>query len=135
MASIRREIVIQARPEHVWAAVRDVGQIHVRLVPGFVADCRLEEGARIVTFANGMVVRELIVDLNDETRRLVWSAGGAGLTHHNASVQVFAEGQEQTRVVWIADLLPNEVAGAIGAMIDQGIVAMKQTLEASAMDG
>jgi carbon monoxide dehydrogenase subunit G len=135
MASIRREIVIQARPEHVWAAVREVGQIHVRLVPGFVADCRLEEGARIVTFANGMVVRELIVDLNDETRRLVWSARGASLTHHNASVQVFAEGREQARVVWIADLLPNEVAEAIGAMIDQGIVAMKKTLEASAMDG
>ncbi|MFD2270081.1 hypothetical protein ACFS07_00415 [Undibacterium arcticum] len=57
------------------------------------------------------------------------------LTHHNASVQVFAEGQEQTRVVWIADLLPNELAGAIGAMIDQGIIAMKQTLERSAMHG
>ena len=57
-------------------------------------------------------MRELIVDLNDETRRLVWSARGASLTHHKASVQVFAEGQEQARVVWIADLLPNEAAGA-----------------------
>ncbi|MFC3111338.1 SRPBCC family protein [Undibacterium arcticum] len=135
MASIRREILIQAHPEHVWAAVRDVGQIHVRLVPGFVVDCQLEEGARIVTFANGLVARELIVDVNDEARRLVWSAVGGKLTHHNASVQVFAEGQEQTRVVWIADLLPNELAGAIGAMIDQGIIAMKQTLERSAMHG
>ena len=132
MASIRREVLIEARPEHVWAAVRDVGEIHVRLVPGFVADCRLEGDARIVTFANGLVIRELIVDINDDDRRLVWAAVGGQFTHHNASVQVFAEGADDARLVWIADLLPNALAPTIGAMIDQGIAVMKQTLERSA---
>jgi hypothetical protein len=75
MASIRREILVEARPEHVWAAVRDVGALHRRLVPGFVVDTRLETGARVVTFGNGMVIRELIVDLDDGARRLAWSAG------------------------------------------------------------
>lgn len=131
MASIRKEILIEVRPENVWTAVRDVGEIHVRLVPGFVTDCRLEGDARIVTFANGLVVRELIVDIDDEDRRLVWAAVGGQFTHHNASVQVFAEGENHTRLVWIADLLPNELAGAIGAMIEQGITVMKQTLERS----
>jgi carbon monoxide dehydrogenase subunit G len=106
MASIREEVVVEASPENVWAAVRDVGAIHVRLVRGFVVDCRLEGGARIVTFANGLVVRELIVDVNDDTRRVAWAAVGGSLTHHNASVQVFAEGAGQSRLVWIADLLP-----------------------------
>ena len=82
MASIREEILLDARAEDVWDAVRDVGALHTRLVPGFVTDTRLEKGARIVTFANGMVVRELIVDLDDTARRLVWTASGGRLSHH-----------------------------------------------------
>jgi len=129
MASIRKEIPLESSAENVWAAVRDVGALHQRLVPGFVVDTRLEEGARIVTFGNGMVVRELIVDLDDESRRLAWSARGGRLTHHNASVQVLADGARRCRLVWIADLLPNELAGEIRAMIDQAAAVMKKTLD------
>jgi len=132
MASIRREIRIATRPEKVWDAVRDIGNIHKRLVPGFVADCRMEgEDARIVTFGNGLVVKEIIVDLDDSSRRLCWTAKSERMTHHNASMQIFADG-DGARAVWIADLLPNEVAPAIGAMIEQGMGAMKQTLERTA---
>ena len=129
MASIRREFLIDAPPTYVWEAVRDIGALHTRLVPGFVTDCRLEEGARIVTFGNGMTVKELIVDLDDAARRLAWSATGGRLTHHNASMQIFAEGDRRTRAVWTADLLPDEMAKPIAAMIDQGCAAMKKTLE------
>ena len=115
----------------VWAAVRDVGALHTRLVPGFVVDCRLDGDARIVTFANGVVARELIVDINEHDRRLVWAAVGGRLSHHNASVQVFAEGAEASRLVWIADLLPNELAANIEQMIEHGIGAMKKTLDRS----
>ncbi len=128
MATIRREIVTIAAPTRVWDAIRDVGALHTRLVPGFVTDTKLEPGARIVTFANGMTAKELIVDCDDATMRLVWSAVGGRLSHHNASVQVFAEGQG-SRVVWIADLLPNELEPAIAGMIDQGMAAMKATLD------
>src|SRR5437899_808648 len=116
MASIHREIRINVQPEQMWDAVRDIGAIHRRLVPGFVTDTRLEEGARIVSFGNGMVARELIVDLDDRQRRLAWSVVGTAMTHHNASLQLFAE-DGGTRAVWIADLLPNEVAPNIAAMI------------------
>ena len=132
MASIRKEISIEASAENVWAAVRDVGALHERLVPGFVVDTRLDGDARVVTFGNGMVVRELIVDLDDEARRLVWSARGARLLHHNASVQVFADGEGCCRLVWIADLLPNELAADIRAMIEQAAAIMKPTLEGRA---
>lgn len=128
MASIRREVSIDARPETAWDALRDVGALHTRLVPGFVTDTRLEEGARVVTFGNGMVVRELIVDVDDEARRVAWSAVGGSMTHHNASAQVFPDGAG-CRFVWIADLLPNEVAPAIAALIEQGIAVIKETLE------
>ena len=112
MASIRKEVEVNAGPEKVWAAVRDVGAVHERLAPGFVVDTKMEEGARVVTFANGMTARELIVDVDDTARRLVWAVvGSPQLTHHNASLQIFAEGEGRSRIVWIADLLPGEVAG------------------------
>ena len=135
MASIRREVLIDVPAEDLWAAVRDVGALHTRLVTGFVIDCRLEGNARIVTFANGIVAKELIVDVDDKDRRLVWSASGGRLSHHNASSQVFAEGAGRCRLVWIADLLPDEMAPAITGMIEQGIAAMKQTLERTAKTG
>src|SRR6187399_2883993 len=108
MASLRREISTHARPDDVWGALRDVGALHTRLVPGFVVDTKLEPGERIVTFGNGMVVREPIIDVNDEMRRVAWSAIGGGLTHYNASAQVIVNSDHQTSIVWIADLLPNE---------------------------
>jgi carbon monoxide dehydrogenase subunit G len=130
MASIRKEIEVNARPEKIWDAVRDVGAVHQRLAPGFVVDTRLEEGARVVTFGNGQQARELIVDIDDRARRLAWAVvGSPRLSHYNASLQVFAEGEERSRVVWVADLLPNEVAGYIQGMIEQGMGAMKRTLE------
>ncbi len=129
MASIHKEIPINARAEDVWAAVRDIGALHKRLVPGFVTDCKLEGDARVVTFGNGMVTRELIVDLDDEARRLVCSAVGGRLSHHNASLQILADGEGRSRAVWIADLLPNELAPVIRGMIEQGAAAMKKKLE------
>jgi carbon monoxide dehydrogenase subunit G len=129
MASIRKEISIDARPEDVWAALRDVGALHTRLVPGFVVETRLEEGARVVTFGNGTVARELIVDLDDTARRLVWSVVGGRFTHHNASAQVFGNGEERSRFVWIADLLPHELARDIDALMEQGTAVLKKTLE------
>ena len=129
MASIHKEIRINARPEGVWDAVRDVGNIHKRLCPGFLTDCRMDgPDARIVTFGNGMTVKELIVDIDDTKRRVAWSAVGGRLSHHNASMQIHADG-DGTRAVWIADLLPNELAGPISGMIEQGLEAMKKTLD------
>jgi hypothetical protein len=130
MASIRKEISTRASAETVWEALRDVGALHTRLVPGFVVNTRLEPGARIVTFGNGMVVREPIIDVDDEAKRVVWSANSELLTHYNASAQVFTGEDGQTRVVWIADLLPNEAAGPVGLMMEQGITVMKSTLDA-----
>lgn len=129
MASIRKEIQTRARPGEVWAAIRDIGALHTRLVPGFVVDTRLEPGERVVTFGNGMIIREPIVDIDDTAQRLVWSAIGGSLTHYNASVQAFADASGGTKVVWIADLLPNEAATVVSRMMEQGMAAMKNTLD------
>ncbi|QCI65483.1 SRPBCC family protein [Phreatobacter stygius] len=132
MASIRRDILIEAGPDHVWAAVRDYGQVHTRLAPGFVTGTTLEGDLRVVTFASGLMLRELIVDVDDQARRLAWAAIEGRATHHNGSLQVFAEDSGASRLVWITDILPHELAPPIGAIMAEGMVVMKRTLEQSA---
>ena len=128
MATIRKEVLIDARPETAWAAVRDIGALHTRLVPGFVTDVRLEEGARVVTFGNGTVAREIIVSVEDAERRLVWSVVGTRMTHHNGAAQVFPQG-DGCRFVWTADLLPDAAAPSIASMMEQAMPIIKRTLE------
>jgi carbon monoxide dehydrogenase subunit G len=131
MASIRKQFTIDANVDDVWWAVRDVGAVHSRLAKGFVVDTQLDGEARIVTFANGTVARELIVDIDEAERRLVWAVVGGRMTYHNASLQVFAESEGRTRAIWIADLLPNELKEPIRAMIDAGSLAIQRTLARS----
>lgn len=131
MASTYEQISIAARPEDVWDAVRDVGALHTRLVPGFVVDTRLEGQTRVVTFGNGMVVREPILSIDDGRRRLAWLAIGGRLEHYSASLQVFAEGSG-SRVLWIADFLPDDFEATVRGLLVQGLAAMKQTLEHAA---
>jgi uncharacterized protein YndB with AHSA1/START domain len=132
MASIRKEILIDANPEDVWAATRAWGALHERLVPGFVVDTQLDGEDRIVTFFNGTVLREVLIDLDDETRRLVWSVTDGPYAHHNASAQVFAEDEGRARFVWVADLLPHDLAERTGEMMEQGTNVVKETLEKTA---
>jgi carbon monoxide dehydrogenase subunit G len=129
MASIIRQIHIDARPGDVWEAVRDVGALHERLVPGFVVDTRVEPGARVVTFGDGSVVRELLVGQDDDHRRLAWSATGGMSTHHNASAQVLDDGHGGTEFVWITDVLPDELADPIRLRMDRGLAVIKVTME------
>jgi hypothetical protein len=130
MATIRKEITTTAKPDQVWAAIQDIGALHTRLVPGFVVDTKLEPGARIVTFANGITVRERIVTIDDQAKRLVWSVVSERFTHHNGSLQVFVNADGETNVVWIADLLPDEAAGMSSQIMDYGMSAMKTALDA-----
>jgi hypothetical protein len=131
MASIHKSITIDKPAEQVWDAMRDLGALHTRLVVGFVTDTRLEGNVRDVTFANGQKARETILGVDDERRRVAWSAASERLTHYTASAQVFAASGGSCEVRWIADLLPDEMAPAITAMIEQGLAAMKRTLESS----
>lgn len=128
MASIHKELSLRASPQAVWDVVRDVGAVHTRFVPGFVTDTVMEEGARVVTFANGFVAREVIVDVDETRRRLAYSAHSERLEHHNASFQVFADG-EGARLVWIADVLPQAAAVTVEAMMTEGLTVMKRTLD------
>jgi len=132
MASVRKEIKIDAGAEHVWAALRDFHAVHKRLAPGFVVNSTPDGDARIVEFANGTKAREVLVDSDDNSRRLVYAIGASErLKHHNASAQVFADGDGRSRFVWIADFLPQEIAPYIESQMELACGLMKRALEQS----
>jgi carbon monoxide dehydrogenase subunit G len=126
MASIYKEIMIEAEASHVWDAVSDVA--HQRLVPGVLVDTRMEGDARVVTFANGAVARELIVTIDHASRRFVYASTGGLAAHHNASFQVFSDGEHRTRLVWITDVLPDELEGVIRERVELGAAVMEKVL-------
>jgi hypothetical protein len=135
MASIIKDTLVDARPEDVWAALREFDAVHERLAPGFVTDSRPDgDDARVVTFVNGAEVREILLGVDDEARRLAYSVveGDLNSTHHNASAQVFADGEGRSRFVWITDVLPDQLAVPIGQLMEQGLAAIKQNLESAA---
>ena len=132
MASIYKQIDIDAPAQQVWEAVRDWELVHERLVPGFVVEVKLEPKARIVTFANGVVSRELILAVDDAAHRLAYSAVGGRAAHHNASVQVFQTALNSCQIVWITDVLPDMLTTSIDAMVEEASAIMKRTLERTA---
>jgi Polyketide cyclase / dehydrase and lipid transport len=131
MASIHKQIDIDADPDDVWDAVRDFGALHRRFVRGFVIDAKLDGDTRIVTFVGGTVQREPLIDCDDEARRLVYGAVDSpiGMTHYNASVQVSAGAEWGTRIDWIVDVLPHQLRDFLDQAMDLGAAAMKRTLE------
>ncbi len=137
MATIRKEITTSASAEAAWDALRDVGALHTRLVPGFVIDTTLEPPAypggppeaRMVTFGNGRVLREVIVSIDEARHRVVWTIVGTALTHHNGVAQVLTDATGGTRVVWTADVLPDAAAPQMDAGMEQGMAVMKATLD------
>ncbi|WP_234682129.1 SRPBCC family protein [Bradyrhizobium monzae] len=124
MASIHNDVPLPAPAHDVWDAVRDFGALHRRLVPGFVTACQLDGDARIVTFANGSVAREVLVDCDDARQRLAYAIDNERLKHYSASVQVIAEGDAKCRLVWIIDMLPNELAPYVEGQTKEAVNAM-----------
>jgi len=134
MASIIKTVETVAPVGVAWSAVRDIGALHTRLVPGFVTNTVVEDDARVVTFANGSVVREPIISIDDEHRRLVWSAETEVHDHYNGAAQVIGQPDGTTVVVWTADFKPDALADYMDEMMTAGAEAMKAALDAAAED-
>jgi Polyketide cyclase / dehydrase and lipid transport len=128
MASIHKDIPIDAPARDVWDAVRDFGAVHTRLAPGFVTDAKLDGESRIVTFANGLVARELLVDCDDERRRLVYAVISERVSQHSASIQIVADGDIRCRMIWVTDVLPHTIAPYVSSQMDLGAAAVQRKL-------
>ena len=67
--------------------------------------------------------------LDDEARRLVWTAEGGRARHHNAALQVSALPDGLTSVVWTADFLPDDLHAYFSRAIEAGMAAMQKALD------
>jgi hypothetical protein len=132
VATIRKERTIEVSPDEAWAVLSDWGAPHERLVPGFAVATELDGEDRLVTFFNGAVARERLVAQDEDERRLVWSIVDGPYAHHNGAAQVIANEDGTTRFVWVADVLPNEMAEVTGELMERGVETVKQSLEGSA---
>ena len=132
MASIHNDVPLNAPARDVWDAVRDFGALHRRLAPGFVTACTLDGDARIVTFANGSVAREVLVDCNDARQRLVYAIANERLKHYSASVQVIADGDGKSRLLWTIDMLPNELAAYVQEQTRDAVIALHKAFPPAA---
>lgn len=115
MASSYQEVHTEITAEELWSKVRDVGAID-ELLPNFLTDSSLHDGGvRVCGLAAGGELREQIIAIDDEHRRVAYTItdGPAPLTHHHASMQVVAEG-DGAKLVWVTDFQPEEAAGPFG---------------------
>jgi hypothetical protein len=137
MATIRHEVVIKAAPQHIWDVIRDIGAVHERLLPGRVVRTRVEGAERYLTFPDGHVIRELIIAIDEQSRRLAYAVTSGArppLEYHHASFEVRGEG-EHGRLIWTTDVLPDAIAPDIRIRTQVGIAEMKQAIEAAASRG
>lgn len=128
MATIIKTLLIDAPADAVWDVVADFGAVHTRFAPGFVTNVELIPGARMVTFANGMVARELFLGADPEARRLAYAIVSDRLDHHSASFAVEDLGESGCRLTWTADVLPDEAAPGMAEMMAAGLTVVSKTL-------
>ena len=131
MATLSKQIALDTGAANAWSAIRDFGQVHTRVAPGFLTRLEMDKGDRLLTFFNGLEARERLVTVDDEQCRLVYAVVEGRPTHYNAAVQVFPEGDGRSRVVWTIDILPDELAPTVGGMMEHALPIMKKTLEAA----
>ena len=132
MASIRKEIVVDIGAEPAWDALRRVGQPHTLFAP-VVTSSDLEGDVRTVRFANGKVISERILDIDEEHRRVAYAVvEPQGMTYHHASMEIGLAGPGRCTFLWITDFLPTAAAAALQPLIDQGADALKRNLEQAA---
>ena len=69
-----------------------------------------------------------MVDCDDARRRLVYAVISERVKQPSASVQVAADGDTRARLIWIVDVLPDEIAPYIDGQMDQAALAMQKAL-------
>ena len=128
MATIIKDVLVEAPADAVWDAVADFGAVHRRFAPGFVTHVEVVPGARMVTFGDGTVAREVLLGVDHERRRLAYSIDSERLAHHSAAFQVLDAGEGRSRLVWTVDVLPDAMGPYLSERMDAGLVSARATL-------
>jgi hypothetical protein len=128
MGTIITETKLNSSADAAWAMLRDVGAVHLAF-PGVLIASEADGDIRTVTFANGNVVRERIISIDDLRRRIAYAVIEGRFQHHSASMQIVAHETKGCRFVWITDFLPEEEEPLLTDLIAQGAEAFRRVME------
>ena len=128
MATIWWEEPVAVPAEKAWAALRRVDEAHELFAPVLVGG-KMEDGIRTVTFSNGLVARERIITVDEPRRRVAYSVLGDMFEYHSASMQIVPVDKANCRFLWISDFLPDERAGTVQPLVEQGARALARNIE------
>lgn len=131
MATIRHEQRIAVPAEYAWEMLRQAERAD-RLFSPVLVGCTMQDDVRTVTFANGIVVSEQIVTIDDGDRRLAYHVTGEIFEHHSASMQIIPVDDGNCRFIWISDFLPEDRAEMVRPLVTQGSSALARNIEAGA---
>ncbi|HET9092822.1 MAG TPA: SRPBCC family protein [Acidimicrobiales bacterium] len=121
-ASVRREVRIPAPAGEVWGLLGDPGRLG-EWFPG-VESCRLEEGGRRVTIANGLELFEEIVTLDPLQRRLQYRVVSGLVAEHLATLDVLDLGEGASLALYSVDAAPAMMALVLAGAGASGLEAV-----------
>lgn len=127
MTSIYRELVLDTDATHAWNALRDPVDV-ARAFAGVLVDCTLDGDVRTVTFANGNVIEERIVAIDESRMRIAYTILGGRFEHQHASMQILSEGVGRCRFVWQSDFLPDTRREVVERLMDAGCDAFARNV-------
>lgn len=131
MASIRREIRIDAPVGDVWPLVGDPGRIH-HWFPGIV-DCTVEDTddgiVRTVTLGSGIMLEEHVVTNDPIAHRFQYRIAGGVFKEHLGTVDVIGLDDTTCMAVYSTDALPDVMALVIGGASGVALENIKSLAE------
>ncbi|CAB3800979.1 hypothetical protein LMG28688_05287 [Paraburkholderia caffeinitolerans] len=127
MVSLYREVPLETDAASAWETLRDSRNL-ARVFAGVLTDVRVEGDLRTVTFANGSVIEERIVAVDDAHMRVAYAVRGPNFEQHAASMQIVDESGGRCRLVWISDFLPDDRRAMVEPLMDAGCAAAARNL-------
>jgi hypothetical protein len=122
VATIKREVELGVDAQRAWNEVGDFGNAANVFAP-VLTDCQRSGDERSVTFANGRIIRERLVTLDEAERRLVYTVLNGGFTQHSAAFQIVPT-LRGCRFIWISDFLPDSEQESMLPLVEAGCAAL-----------
>lgn len=130
MASVLREFTVETSADKAWDVIGDFAHGPLKLASGAFVSCDMgPENTRILTFPDGTKAKEQLVSRDDKIRRGVWRWVDDSVVHDNTTMQVFPEGDNTCRVIWIHDVLPDSAAEWLEPTMDRLVPLFQQSLK------
>jgi hypothetical protein len=131
MATIYRSAALTVPGDVAWRFLDRYTRSEVHVFANCVSERQVDD-FRVVITSDGMELWEQNITVDGERRRAVYTVPGIpGVTHHQAEMRIDVDPDGAATLVWITDLLPHELADALGPVYDTLFADLLAAVEAS----